>query len=379
MRTEKAAGQPPKRRLFKRTAKIVSAPGVLPEAMGDKAVSIRVIRYDANHHGDDTLVTSDDLARLLSRITSESTDESSKHFEGVTWINVDAAQNTSTLKIIGDVFGLHPLALEDVNNVHQRVKCEKYDDAMFFVARMPQRTRPFDSEQVSVFLLKGVVITFQEHSGDCLDTVRERIAMSTGRVRQRGADYLFYAILDRIVDEFFVTMEHYDEILGQFSSNIETTSQHDLPLKLHHIRDDLLQVRKITSQYREAFKRLAIDGSEILDADTMYFIRDCQDHISQLIEASDLGREYCGELRELHFAMLGQKSNDISKVLTLIATIFIPMSFISGVYGMNFDSQASSMNMPELHWGFGYPFALSLMAMTGGALAFFLYRRGWLS
>ncbi|MGB7327853.1 MAG: magnesium/cobalt transporter CorA, partial [Rubripirellula sp.] len=346
MESGQAAAKPHKRRLFKRTAKIVSAPGVLPEATGDQAVSIRVIQYDLNHQSDDVLTTSEDLASLLSRISDESDGESSKSSDGVTWINVDAGQNTSTLKIIGDAFDLHPLALEDVNNVHQRVKCEKYDDAMFFVSRMPQKTRPFDSEQISVFLKKGVVLTFQEHSGDCLDTVRERIALSTGRIRQRGADYLFYAILDRIVDEFFVTMEHYDEILGQFSLNIETTSQHDLPLKLHHVRDDLLQVRKITSQYREAFKRLSIDGSEILDADTLYFIRDCQDHISQLIEASDLGREYCGELRELHFAMLGQKSNDISKVLTLIATIFIPMSFISGVYGMNFDSQASSMNMP---------------------------------
>ena len=389
-----------KRRLLKRRSKAGNVPGSLPQgsASKNKNVSIRVIQYGTGTHSDDVLSTSDDIARVLARATSDkmhvetipSENEAGEKALGegpfgagrsadsVIWINVDAAQNTSILRTIGEVFGLHPLALEDVNNVNQRVKCEKYDDAIFFIARMPQKTQTFDTEQISMFLLDGVVITFQEQPGDCLDSVRDRIFKSKGRIRDRGADYLFYAILDRIVDEYFVTMEGYDDRLGGMSANIESTSQHDLPLKLHHIRDELLQVRKTTSQYREAFKRLAIDAGEVLDSDTQYFIRDCQDHISQLIEASDLGREYCGELRELHFAMLGQKSNEISKVLTVIATVFIPMSFISGVYGMNFDSQVSPFNLPELSWAFGYPYALTLMALTGGALFVYLYRRGWI-
>lgn len=376
--------RPTKRRLFKRGARVGSVPGLLPEPTRRDAVAIRVIRYDANHHSDDTLTTTQDIERVLARILAEHDNEKGSDLDtpdsnGVIWINVDAAQNTSILKTIGEVFDLHPLSLEDVNNVNQRVKCEKYDDTLFFIARMPQKSERFDTEQISIFLLPGVVITFQEQTGDCLDSVRERIANSMGRIRTRDADYLFYAVLDRIVDEFFPTMEDYDEILGGLSASIENSAEHDLPLKLHHIRDDLLQLRKVTAQYREAFKRLTIDGTDLLDPDTQYFIRDCQDHISQLMEASDLGREYCGELRELHFAMLGQKSNDISKVLTLIATVFIPMSFISGVYGMNFDSEVSSVNMPELHWGFGYPFALGLMALTGSLLAYYLYRRGWLN
>ena len=370
--TESATKVTRKRRLFKQAAKVGTVPGVLPKPTNDNPMSIRVIHYDAVEHSDDILTNTEDIAKVLTRITQEKPQEDVARSPGVIWINVDAAQNTSILKVIGDVFELHPLALEDVNNVNQRVKCEKYDDKIFFIARMPTKTRPLDSEQVSAFLMPGVVITFQEKVGDCLDSVRDRIASSKGRIRTRGSDYLFYAILDRIIDEFFVTMENYEEVLGDFSANIESSSQSDLPLKLHHIRDDLLQVRKITAQYREAFKRLATDGSELLDADTQYFIRDCQDHISQLIEASDLGREYCAELRELHFAMLGQKSNDISKVLTLIATIFIPMSFIAGVYGMNF-------NIPESQWALGYPFALGLMATTGGGLAYYIYRRGWLT
>jgi magnesium transporter len=378
MEDTKQSSKSLRRRLFKRKVRVGEVPGHVPKATRNQNVSVRVIRYDEDSHSDETLTTKDDIESVLTRIAEASASADSSTSRGVVWINVDAGQKTSVLQTIGDAFGLHPLSLEDVNHVHQRVKCEKYDDTVFFIARMPINSHPFDTEQVAIFLIGGVVITFQERTGDCLDSLRRRIAKSMGRVRSRDADYLFYAILDRIVDEFFVTMERYDDLLGEMSASIESTSQHGLPLKLHHIRDELLQIRKLTAQYREAFKRLAIDGSDLFDPDTQYFIRDCQDHISQLIEASDLAREYCGELRELHFAMLGQKSNDISKVLTIIATVFIPMSFISGVYGMNFDTEVSPLNLPELHWAWGYPFALAMMGTTGGALFFYLYRRGWL-
>ena len=138
-----------------------------------------------------------------------------------------------------------------------------------------------------------------------------------------------------------------------------------------------MRVRKTAFQYRDALRRLNKDCGELFADDTDYFVRDCEDHVAQISEVTDIGRETCGELRELYFALLGQKSNDISKVLTVIATVFIPMSFIAGLYGMNFD-QDSPYNMPELHWTLGYPFALTLMAITGGGLFYYLYRKCWL-
>ncbi|SMP40715.1 magnesium transporter [Neorhodopirellula lusitana] len=363
-------------KLFKRRQKVGTAPGTMPPVkQGTKAsFEIRVIRYSRNTHSDRTLTTRSEVEVELKRIASG---QHSSRTE-VTWIDVATGNHSSTLRMLANVFGLHPLAVEDVDSEHQHVKCEKYDDTLFFMTRMAMGSSRFDTEQVSIFLQKNVVITIQEHPGDCLDSVRTRIDQARGRIRTRRADYLFYSIIDRIVDEFFPVMERYDVMLGELSSMLETGSHRELPLRLHHIRDDLLQVRKISTQYRLALKRLLIDGSDVLDEDTQYFVRDCQDHVNHLLDASDLGREYCGELRELHFALLGQKNNDISKVLTLIATVFIPMSFIAGVYGMNFDSEESSLNMPELHWAFGYPFALALMAMTGGGLLFYLHRRGWL-
>ncbi len=172
-------------------------------------------------------------------------------------------------------------------------------------------------------------------------------------------------------------LEGYDERLSKISNMIARSNDPNLPIHLHEIRGDLMRVRKTAFQYRDALRRLNKDCTDIFWDDTNYFVRDCEDHVAQISEVTDIGRETCGELRELYFAMLGQKSNDISKVLTVIATVFIPMSFISGLYGMNFD-QESPYNMPELHWTWGYPFALTLMALTGGGLFDYLYRKRWL-
>ncbi len=298
---------------------------------------------------------------------------------GVTWINVDGLADIALLKELGEMFGLHPLAMEDVVNLHQHAKLECYGDTLFFVARMPMGSNGFETEQVSLFLVDGVVITIQERRGDCLDPVRERIAHGRGRIRTRAADYLAYAILDAIIDAYFPVLERYNAELDRTAEQLQTTADSHLPLRLHDIRADLLLVRKVVMQHREALNELLREGADVISDDNALYFRDCQDHINQLIEIADTDRETCGELRELYFALLGQKNNDVMKVLTVIATIFIPMSFIAGIYGMNFDSQASPLNMPELHWAFGYPFALGLMALVAAGLLTYLFKRGWLS
>ncbi|QDV24128.1 magnesium/cobalt transporter CorA [Aureliella helgolandensis] len=296
----------------------------------------------------------------------------------VTWLNIDGLADVELLKEIGAQFGLHPLALEDVVNVGQLAKSEAYDNNLFIILRMPHVTDQFETEQVSLFLLDGLVITFQEFNGDCLNPVRERLVKSMGRIRSRGADYLAYAIIDAVIDGYFPVLEHFDRLLGGISDEIDEDLPHDIPKRLHHIRADLLSVRKVAQQHRHALNTLLRERSSLIEEDTLLFLRDCLDHITRLIEDADTYRETCGELRELYFAQLGQKTNDVMKVLTIIATIFIPMSFIAGVYGMNFDSDVSPLNMPELHWSLGYPFAVLLMACTGGGLVYYLKRKQWL-
>jgi magnesium transporter len=243
---------------------------------------------------------------------------------------------------------------------------------------MPISARPFVTEQISIFILGDRLITLQEREGDCLDPVRKRIESGKGRIRTTGADYLAYAILDAIVDAYFPILEKYDKALGAIYDEVEKGLTDDIPKRLHDIRADLLNIRRVAHQHEGAIAELLREGPPIICEGTQPFLRDCLDHLRRLTESADTYRETCGELRELYFALLGQKTNDSMKVLSIIATVFIPMSLIAAIYGMNFDSEVSSMNMPELHWAFGYPFAIFTMLCTGGGLLFFLRRRGWL-
>ncbi|WP_246114687.1 magnesium/cobalt transporter CorA [Rubripirellula tenax] len=355
-----------------------AVPGQLVHHEGSVNGQIRVIHFDSKTLDDRIVDSVGDLAGYAASETT--TDETAApRRKGVTWINIDGVGDIEKLGELSRLFGIHPLAMEDVVNVHQHAKLEFFGDTFFFVARMPSGADGFNTEQVSLFLIDGVVITIQERPGDCLEPVRYRIANKLGRIRRRRSDYLAYAIIDAIVDGYFPLLDQYSEKLDEAGTLLENGGDRSLPLHLHNIRSDLLLIRKVVNQHRVALNEILRDEAEIVGPDTALYFRDCQDHIQQLMEAADTDRETCGELRELYFAMLGEKNNDVMKVLTIIATIFIPMSFVAGIYGMNFDSDASMLNMPELHWAFGYPFALALMATMAGGLLAFLYRKGWLA
>ena len=298
----------------------------------------------------------------------------------VTWLDIDKVSTARILSELGEMFGLHPLALEDVVNVHQHSKADIYGDTLYLVARMPVTSsdEPFDTEQVSIFLRPGLVITFQEKPGDCLDGVRNRLASGAGRVRKMPADYLAYAIFDAILDGYFPRLELLEHELDQLSEKLMGEPEKTTPLALHNIRANLLIIRKFARQHKDAIYSLLRDKSSIISAETAHYFRDCLDHAGQIMEAADIYRETCGELRELFYAGLSQKNNDVMKVLTVIATLFIPMSFVAGVYGMNFDGSVSNMNMPELQWAYGYPFALAVMGLLGGGLLWYMVSKKWL-
>jgi magnesium transporter len=378
--------------MFRRRVPVGAAPGTLPESSPVETAVLRLIQFSPGSASDRIVKSVPELAKALGLNKSngsggsvESNPESSGAVsrgstETITWLDVDKISDTKTLAQLGELFGLHPLALEDVVNVHQHSKADVYGDTLYLVARMPLADSEghFDTEQVSIFLKPGLVITFQEKPGDCLDGVRNRIAHGGGRIRRMPADYLTYAIFDAILDGYFPRLEQLEHQLGTMSEKLVEEPEKDTPMSLHNIRSNLLMIRKYGRQHKDAIASLLRDKSNIVTGDTALYFRDCVDHATQIVEAADIYRETCGELRELFFAGLSQKNNDVMKVLTVIATLFIPMSFVAGVYGMNFDNDKSWMNMPELEWAFGYPFALSIMALLGGGLLWFMVSKKWL-
>ena len=297
----------------------------------------------------------------------------------VTWINVDGVDHADTLRELGEIYGLHPLALEDAFNVRQRPKVEDYATHLYVVVRMPLLGADDELalEQVSLFLLPGIVISVQERPGDCLESVRRRIRSKTGRIRNSGSDYLGYALIDAIIDNYYPILEHYGDRLEDLEARLLASSHANENTAIHAVKQDLSVIRRALWPLRETLSTLARDADGHIKDETRTFFRDCLDHTMQLMDIVEACREMGASLRDLYLATLSQRMNEIMKVLTLIATIFIPLGFIAGVYGMNFDRE-SPWNMPELGWTHGYPFALALMSATTLAFVVYFRHKGWL-
>ncbi|MGH7962721.1 MAG: magnesium/cobalt transporter CorA, partial [Candidatus Binatia bacterium] len=297
----------------------------------------------------------------------------------VTWVNVEGLGNAETISQLGEIFGLHRLALEDVINVHQRAKVEPYGEHYFVVTRMAKLNESLETEQLSLFVGKDFVVTFQEgYPGDCLEPVRERVRHKRGRIRDAGFDYLAYALLDAVVDCYFPVLEEYGERLETLEDAIIAQSDRDTIAHVHAIKRDLLTLRRILWPQREALNALLRDETPLLTPETRLYLRDCYDHTVQLIDLVEAYRELASDLTDIYLSSVSNRTSEIMRVLTVITTIFIPLTFIAGIYGMNFNSEASPWNMPELNWYWGYPFSLALMGVVVVAQLFFFWRKGWL-
>jgi magnesium transporter len=296
----------------------------------------------------------------------------------VVWIDIAEFGNADLILKIGKIFGLHRLALEDAINTHQRPKVEEYDDHLFLIARMLTDGISTETEQVAFFLGDGYVITFQERVGDCFGPIRDRIQHAKGRIRSHGADYLCYALIDSIVDAYFPVLEHYGELLEELEDRVVNDPHPSHVAALHNMKRDLLMLRRAIWPHREMINDLVRDEHRFIAADTRPFLRDCYDHTIQLMDIVETYREIASGLVDVHISSVSMKLNEVMKVLTIVATIFMPLSFIASLYGMNFDRSASPWNMPELGWTYGYPFALLLMAVSAGGLIWLSWRKGWL-
>ncbi|MEH1921360.1 magnesium/cobalt transporter CorA [Nostoc sp.] len=302
--------------------------------------------------------------------------------ESISWVDVQGLGSQDILQRLGNVFELHPLVLEDVVNVPERPKTEDYEYQLLFIARMvvpKERTCGFYSEQVSLILGKNYLLTVQEEpEHDCFEGVRSRIEKNKGIIRKQGADYLAYALLDAIIDGFFPVLELYGERIEELEEEVIVRPTPQTLQDIYQIRRELLQLRRAIWPQRDAINALIRDGSDLINEDVRIYLRDCYDHTVQVMDMVETYRELASGLMDVYLSAVSNKMNEIMKVLTVVSTIFIPLTFVAGIYGMNFNTEKSPYNMPELNWYWGYPLCWAVMLAIALGLLFFFWRRGWL-
>jgi magnesium transporter len=246
------------------------------------------------------------------------------------------------------------------------------------VARSVNLVGHLETEQFSIFLGKNFVVMFQEQPGDCFDPVRQRIRTDRGIIRSEGPDYLAYALVDAVIDSYYPVLEEYSDRMEALDEAVTDHKPAETIARIHNLRTELLGVRRAIWPHRELVNALIRDPHPLVHDTTRVYLRDCFDHSVQIIDMVETYREMCADLTDYAMTTAGTRLNEIMKVLTIIATIFIPLSFIASLYGMNFSPEASPLNMPELRWYWGYPFALSLMAAVAAALLGYFWHKGWI-
>lgn len=326
-----------------------------------KPIQIRCIDYSA------TRIETTDITDLVTFLKQPRPD-----WAVVRWIDVDEL-HPYVINQFRKAYGYHTLAAEDAMHTGQRPRVEQYGDSLYIVVRMFMlRDGALTSEQVSFFLNKGLVVTFQELEGDCWGRIRERLAYAESRMRSHDVDFLTYTLLDAIVDHCFPLLEHYGDRLESLEDRVMAKVNADQLLEIQEVRRDLLTLRRVLWPMREVVALLQ-KNEQFMSADTRTYLRDVYEHNVQIIDMIETFRETVSALSELYMSMTSNRMNEVMKVLTVISTIFIPITFIAGVYGMNFEY------LPELQWKWSYPSFWIVCGVITTSLLGFFWRRGWLS
>jgi magnesium transporter len=347
----------------RRSSKAGLSPGTLVH-VGDRRVettALEVIDYDADNLRE---VPTESLAGCLERRDTRT----------VSWINVDGLHDLQLVEKLGAGFGIHALALEDVLNTESRPKLEDYEGHLFVVAKMlswDEKQCVVASEQVSFVLGLRWLVTFQERGGDVFDPVRARLRAGRGRMRKLGADYLMYALLDAIVDNYFLILERLDDRIEALELELVDSPGQATVREIHRLKREMIDLRRAVWPLREVLGGLGRIESPLVAPETHIFLRDVHDHTVQIADTIEGFRDLLAGMLDIYMSTLNNRMNAIMKVLTMIATIFIPLTFIVGIYGMNFD------HMAELHWRWGYPLVLAVMAAIAAGMLAIFRRRGW--
>ena len=349
---------------IKRSEKAGLSPGTLMYVGEEKSERprITVIDYDAAGFLEKTVGSVEECFPFKETST-------------VTWINVDGVHDASVIEKLGAHFDIHPLVLEDIMTTTQRPKTEDLGNAVFVVLRMieyDEERAGTTADQLSLILGPNYVLTFQETPGDCLDPVRERIRGGKGRIRKLGPDYLAYAVIDAVVDNYFFVLEKLGERIDRLEEQLIAEPRRELLSEIHGLKREMIELRKSVWPLREVVSRFERMESPLIRKSTGVFLRDLYDHAIQVIDTVESFREMLSSMVETYLSSLSNRMNEIMKVLTIISTIFIPITFLVGLYGMNF------VHMPEIKWRWGYAFAwLLIIGSVGGMFAFFR-RKKWL-
>jgi magnesium transporter len=291
----------------------------------------------------------------------------------VKWINVDGIHKVDLIETIGKYYNIHPLTLEDIVNTDQRSKFEDYDSYVVSIMKMIYYDGEIQSEQLSVVLMEGLVISFQEvHGGDAFDMIRNRIRQGKGRIRKMGADYLAYALLDAVVDCYFNILEKFGDRIESLEEELmEEPTKQTLKL-LHHMKREMIFLRKAVWPMRELINNLERSETELIKPSTDIYLRDLHDHSVRVIDTVETFRDLLSGMMDIYLSSVSNRMNEVMKVLTIITTIFVPVTFIVGVYGMNFEF------MPELHYQWGYPATWIVILTTIGSLLIYFRRKKWM-
>jgi magnesium transporter len=298
-----------------------------------------------------------------------------KEKKSVTWLNIDGLHETDIIKKMGDHFGIHPLVLEDIVNTGQRPKLEDFDDYIFVVMKMLYSEGDdieIKTEQISFIIGPHYLITFQERVGDVFEPVRERIRKSKGRLKKSGTDYLAYALIDAVVDNYFTVIEKFGDRIEELEDELLENPTSGTLTKIHSMKRELILLRKSVWPLRETISELSRSESKLIKNKTIVYLRDIYDHTIQVIDTIETLKETVSGMRDTYLSSISNKMNEVMKVLTIIATIFIPMTFIAGIYGMNFEF------MPELRWMYGYFAIWGVMAVIAIVMLIYFRRKGWL-
>jgi magnesium transporter len=298
-----------------------------------------------------------------------------KDIPTVTWINIDGLHQVEIIEKLGECYGLHPLVLEDILNTDQRPKMEDYGEYLYIVLRMlnyNDKSSEIESEQVSLILGSNFVISFQETEGDVFNPIRERIRNGKGRIRKMGADYLTYALLDAIVDNYFIILEKLGEKIEFLEEELVTRPTSETLQTIHYLKREMIFLRKAVWPLREVISGLERGEPPLVKGTTRIYLRDVYDHTIQVIDTIETFRDMVSGMLDIYLSSVSNRLNVVMKVLTIIATIFMPLTFIAGIYGMNFKY------MPELEWRWGYPVIWFVLAFIGGSMLIYFKRKKWL-
>ena len=348
--------------------KISTKPGLAPGTLvhvGEKKVEkvrIRTIDYDEKNLKERELESVEACFPYADEPT-------------VTWINIDGLHEVDVIEKIGKNFGLHPLVLEDILHTEQRPKMEEFENYIFIITKMlsyDEERHHLNAEQFSLILGPNYVITFQERVGDVFEAVRDRLRKGKGRLRKRPPDYLAYALIDAVVDHYFIVLEKLGERVESLEEELVSNPTPETLQTIHHLKRELIFLRKSVWPLRELIGGLERGESSLIEQKTTVFLRDLYDHTIQVIDTVETLRDMVSGMLDVYLSSVSNRMNEVMKVLTIIATIFIPMTFIAGIYGMNFEF------MPELKWHYGYHLVWVIIIAIGIVMLFYFRRKKWL-